>query len=426
MEQALSPVFRVSELNEYVSLVLSGDPNLADLRVSGEISGFKRHSSGHLYFSLKDENALVRCVMFRQQAMRLTFQPQDGMQVLLYGKASLYEKDGSFQLYANYLKKSGEGELYLRFLAMKRELESRGWFNEAHKKPIPFLPRRVGVVTSGTGAAVQDIFNIIQRRFPRMPVVLASVRVQGAGAAEEIAKAIDEMNRAKAADVLIVGRGGGSMEDLWAFNEPAVAEAIYRSEIPVISAVGHETDVTIADFVADLRAPTPSAAAELCVPEMDACYEAVRLQSQRMHRALSARLERMRANVKLFASSKAFRLLEHRLMNQRQALDGARERALRGAREQMGAARTELMRMQTQLRALDPSAVLDRGYAILTDADGHALGGVRAMQAGDAVKIRMHDGAASAKIETVFGADGGERTDGNRPTGGQDGAIGTV
>ena len=401
MEQALTPVFRVSELNEYVSLVLSGDPNLADLRVSGEISGFKRHSSGHLYFSLKDENALVRCVMFRQQAMRLTFQPQDGMQVLLYGRASLYEKDGSFQLYANYLKKSGEGELYLRFLAMKREMEERGWFDEAHKRPIPFLPRRVGVITSGTGAAVQDIFNIIQRRFPRMPIVLASVRVQGAGAAEEIAKAIDEMNRRNAADVLIVGRGGGSMEDLWAFNEPVVAEAIYKSTIPVISAVGHETDFTIADFVADLRAPTPSAAAELCVPEMDACYEAVRLQSERMRRALNARLERMRANVKLFASAKAFRLLENRLMSERQSLDGIRERALRGAREQIHTARTELMRIRAQLAALDPSAVLERGYAILTDSDGHTLGGVTGLQTGDAVNIRMHDGAAGARVETI-------------------------
>jgi len=407
MEQALTPVFRVSELNEYVSLVLSNDPNLCDLRVSGEISGFKRHSSGHLYFSLKDENALVRCVMFRQQAMRLNFQPQDGMQVLLYGRASLYEKDGSFQLYANYLKKSGEGELYLKFLALKKELEERGWFDEAHKKQIPFLPRRVGVVTSGTGAAVQDILNIIQRRFPRMPVVIASVRVQGAGAAEEIAKAIKELNRKKAADVLIVGRGGGSMEDLWAFNEPIVAEAIYQSEIPVVSAVGHETDFTIADFVADLRAPTPSAAAELCVPEMDAVYEGVHLQSERMRRALNAKLERMRANVKLFASAKAFRLLENRLMSERQTLDGVRERAHRGAKEQIVRARHELSRIQAQLAALDPSAVLQRGYAILTDTSGHAIGEVAAMQKGDAVNIRMRDGTAGATIETVERTDNG-------------------
>ena len=406
MEQTMTPVFRVSELNEYVSLVLSGDPNLSDLRVSGEISGFKRHSSGHLYFSLKDESALVRCVMFRQQAMRLNFQPQDGMQVLLYGRASLYEKDGSFQLYANYLKKSGEGELYLKFLKLKKELEERGWFDEARKRQIPFLPRKVGVVTSGTGAALQDILNIIQRRFPRMPVVVASVRVQGAGAAEEIAKAIHQLNKANAADVLIVGRGGGSMEDLWAFNEPEVAEAIFHSEIPVISAVGHETDFTIADFVADLRAPTPSAAAELAVPEMSACYEAVSLQHERMNRALQNRLERMRSAVKLFASAKAFRLLEHKLLSERQSLDALRETALRATRERLTHSRAELSRMAAQLRALDPSAVLERGYAIITDAAGQTLVGVSAMQSGERVSIRMQDGLAEARIEEVT-RDGG-------------------
>lgn len=406
MEQTLTPVFRVSELNEYVSLVLSNDPNLCDLKVSGEISGFKRHSSGHLYFSLKDESALVRCVMFRQQAMRLTFQPQDGMQVLLYGRASLYEKDGSFQLYANYLKKSGEGELYLRFLALKKEMEERGWFDEARKRAIPFLPRRVGVVTSGTGAAVQDILNIIQRRFPRMPVTIASVRVQGVGAAEEIAKAIRRMNEKSATDVLIVGRGGGSMEDLWAFNEPIVAKAIFESRIPVISAVGHETDFTIADFVADLRAPTPSAAAELAVPEMDACYEAVRQQRERLRRALNAKMERMRANVKLFASARAFRLLENRLLSERQSLDNTREHAARTARERISSARVELSRMQAQLRALDPSAVLERGYAILTDENGRALSGVSTMHAGDTVAIRMRDGTADSRIERINGQNG--------------------
>ena len=401
VEEALKPVFRVSELNEYVATLLSADPNLCEIRVNGEISGFKRHSSGHLYFSLKDESALVRCVMFRQQAIRLNFQPQDGMQVLLYGRASLYEKDGSFQLYADYLKKGGEGELYLRFLALKKELESRGWFAEERKRPLPFLPRRVGVVTSGTGAALQDILNIIQRRFPRMPVVVGSARVQGAGAAEEIASAIRRMNELEAADVLIVGRGGGSMEDLWAFNEPAVAEAIFESKIPVISAVGHETDFTIADFTADLRAPTPSAAAELAVPEMDACYEGIRQYGERMRRALTARLQKMRADIQLFASSKAFRLLENRILNRRQTLDGLREKALRGAKDGITAHRETLSRVRAQLTALDPSAVLERGYAIVTDQDGIAIGGVSHMHAGDSVGIRMRDGSAQATIEQI-------------------------
>jgi exodeoxyribonuclease VII large subunit len=323
------------------------------------------------------------------------------MQVLLYGRASLYEKDGSFQLYANYLKKSGEGELYLRFLALKKELEARGWFSEERKRPIPFLPRRVGVVTSETGAAVQDIFNIIQRRFPRMPIVLASVRVQGAGAAQEIAKAIRIMNEKSAADVLIVGRGGGSMEDLWAFNEPAVAEAIVNSHIPVISAVGHETDFTIADFAADLRAPTPSAAAELAVPEMDACYEGVKLQRERMRRALAVRVEKMRSNVRLFASAKAFRLLEGRLMSERQTLDAQRECAQRNALNRIASARALLMQVRAQLIALDPNAVLERGYAIVTDTANTALGGVTQMNNGDLVQIRMHDGTAQAAVASV-------------------------
>ncbi len=401
MEQVLKPVFSVSELNEYVGALLSADTNLSEIRVSGEISGFKRHSSGHLYFSLKDENALVRCVMFRQQAIRLNFAPEDGMQVVLYGRASLYQKDGSFQLYANYLKKSGEGELFKRFLALKDELEKKGYFDQARKRPVPFLPRRVGVVTSGTGAAVQDILNIIGRRFERMPIVLASVRVLGQGAAEEIARAIDAMNAANAADVLIVGRGGGSMEDLWAFNELIVADAIVKSRIPVISAVGHETDFTIADFAADLRAPTPSAAAELAVPEMDACYDVVSSLAERMLRSLNARVDKMRGNVKLFASSNAFRLMERRVQDSRMTIDLIREEALRAARERVKQERTLLSQIQGKLTVLDPGSVLERGYAILTDGDRRTISGVDSIKPKDHVNIRMYDGEATATVESI-------------------------
>ncbi|MEN6594748.1 MAG: exodeoxyribonuclease VII large subunit [Clostridiaceae bacterium] len=401
MEQTLIPVFSVSELNEYVATLLTADPNLCEIRVSGEISGFKRHTSGHLYFSLKDENALVRCVMFRQQAMRLSFNPQDGMRVVLMGRASLYEKDGTFQLYANYLKKSGEGELFAKFLALKAELEKKGYFDPERKRPIPFLPRRVGVVTSETGAAVQDIVNIIRRRFPRMPIVLAPVRVQGQGASAEIARAIDQMNEANAADVLIVGRGGGSMEDLWAFNEPEVAEAIINSRIPIVSAVGHETDFTIADFAADLRAPTPSAAAELCVPEMSACYDAVQSLVDRMRRSLTASLAHMRSNVRLFASSSAFRLLERKVRDSSQTLDLARERAFRAAMERARRERANLETMRAKLTALGPGAVLERGYAILTDSAGKTITGVNALHPKDTVGIRMRDGTAEANIERV-------------------------
>ena len=339
--------------------------------------------------------------MFRQQAMRLSFSPQDGMQVTLIGRASLYEKDGTFQLYANALRKSGEGELFKRFLALKDALEKKGYFAPERKRPIPFLPGRVGVVTSETGAAVQDIFNIIRRRFPRMPIVLAPVKVQGQGAAEEIARAINRMNELGAADVLIVGRGGGSLEDLWAFNEEIVAEAIVHSRIPVISAVGHETDFTIADFAADLRAPTPSAAAELAVPEMDACCEAVRSLSARMRRSLTASLQTMRAHVRLFASAGAFRLLEKRLGDNRLLLDGERERAQRAALERGKAARAELTRLKTKLVALGPGAVLERGYAIVTNEAGSAVSGAERLQKGERVQIRFHDGAADARIEEI-------------------------
>jgi exodeoxyribonuclease VII large subunit len=323
------------------------------------------------------------------------------MRVVLMGRASLYERDGTFQLYANYLKKSGEGELFAKFLALKAELEQKGYFAQERKRPIPFLPKRVGVVTSETGAAVQDIVNIIRRRFPRMPIVLAPVRVQGQGASAEIARAIQLMNEANAADVLIVGRGGGSMEDLWAFNEPEVAEAIVQSRIPVISAVGHETDFTISDFAADLRAPTPSAAAELAVPEMSACYDAVSSLSERMRRALTSSLERMRSNVKLFASSSAFRLLERRVQSERQTLDLMGERALRAAKERIKSERTALRTQAAKLTALGPGAVLERGYAILTDSAGNTVTGVSKLKPKDIVGVRMRDGTAEATIEQV-------------------------
>ena len=264
----LKPVFTVSELNEYVDLMLSRDPFMGELTVTGEISAFKRHTSGHLYFTLKDDAASVRCVMFRPNALRLSFFPKDGMSVRIEGRAGLYGRDGSFQVYAERMEKTGDGALYQKFLALREELKGRGWFDESLKKPIPFLPRAVGVVTSGTGAAIEDIRNVIARRFPNMPIRLYPVAVQGEKAAGEIAAAIRQADRERRCDVLIVGRGGGSLEDLWAFNEEIVVAAVHDCTLPVISAVGHEIDFSLTDFAADLRAPTPSAAAELAVPEL--------------------------------------------------------------------------------------------------------------------------------------------------------------
>ena len=260
-------VYSVNELNSYVKRILDNDENLKHIFVTGEISNYKAHYSGHLYMTIKDESASVKAVMFAGNASRLRFRPENGMKVLIFGTVSLFPRDGSYQLYISDMQPDGMGALSVAFEQLKKKLAAEGLFSDSYKKPIPKFPTRIGVITSETGAAVQDIFNVLSRRFPSAEVVLRPTQVQGDGAAQDIAKAIYVFNEYNAADVLIVGRGGGSIEDLWAFNEEVVARAVFASEIPVISAVGHETDYTICDFVADLRAPTPSAAAELAVPD---------------------------------------------------------------------------------------------------------------------------------------------------------------
>lgn len=394
-------IFSVSELNAYVGGLLGADPHLRDLTVRGEISGFKRHSSGHLYFSLKDERALVRCVMFKGQAMQLDFRPEDGIQVCISGYAALYARDGSFQVYAQSMEREGAGALYARFLALKEQLEREGYFDASHKKPIPFLPRCVGVVTSGTGAAIQDVLQIIGRRFPKMPICLCPVKVQGEGAAGEIAAGIRAMNRARTADVLIVGRGGGSIEDLWAFNEPEVARAIWESEIPVISAVGHETDFTIADFVADLRAPTPSAAAELAVPSYADCAETLAVLDGRLRRSLDAGLRSRRDRLHLLQNSAGFHMAAQRVSDGRFELDALRERLCRGAERTLLAKRQRLEHLHGALAALNPDAVLQRGYAMICDEAGHVLSSVAGVQLQEQIAVRLSDGRLTATVNNI-------------------------
>lgn len=394
-------IFSVSELNEYVAELLSADPNLRSVRVRGEISGFKRHSSGHLYFSLKDANAVVQCVMFRQYAQRMSFRPEDGQQVTVSGAASIYTRDGKFQVYVQEMENTGKGDLYARFMKMKEDLEREGLFDESHKKPVPYLPGCVGVVTSGTGAALQDILQIIGRRFPTMNLLLCPVRVQGDGAAQEIAGAIYEMNRLQAADVLIVGRGGGSIEDLWAFNEPEVARAIYDSRIPVISAVGHETDFTIADFTADMRAPTPSAAAELAVPELDKIRLLLGRDRERLDGILEKDLSRRRDKLSLLFRSPGFMQAEMRLSEERTRLETAAERMLRGMSEKSVSERHRLERMRDRLEALSVQSVLDRGFTMIRGQDGCPVKSIEELESGDAVEIRFRDGTADAEITTI-------------------------
>lgn len=390
--------FSVSELNEYVSLMFSNDPVLTDVSVRGEISGFKRHTSGHLYFSLKDKDALIKCVMFRGDAWSLAFRPEDGQQVVATGRASLYKKDGTFQLYVNTMQQEGDGVLYARYLALKRELEREGLFDREKKKP-PFLPRHVGVVTSGSGAAIQDIYNVITRRFPKMNITLCPVKVQGQGAAAEIARGIRRINAETDCDVLIVGRGGGSMEDLWCFNERVVAEAIAESRIPVISAVGHETDFTIADFVADLRAPTPSAAAELCVPEFAALKEQTEKLAERILLTPERTIGVRREKLGFLLRSRGFAGLELAVVNERKRLEDLLESVVREAAQHARDMRARLGKTEAMLGTLSPDAVLERGYAIVRDAEGRTVSAAERLGKGDRITVRFGTGAVGAVVE---------------------------
>ena len=390
----------VSQLNEYVRKTLASDPMLRGLCLRGEISNLKRHISGHWYFTLKDEEAAVTCAMFRQAAQTVRFQPENGQQVRLFGSVGLYAKTGSYQFYADAMERDGLGELYLRFEALKERLASEGLFDPSIKKPLPLLPRGVGIVTSKTGAVVHDIARVAWRRNPGMQLYLCPVKVQGEGAADEIARAIRLLDTFSGADVIIAGRGGGSMEDLWAFNEEAVARAIAQCRTPVISAVGHETDFTIADFAADLRAPTPSAAAELAVPDKAALADAVSALEARMSRALESAF-----------SAKRLRLNEmrRRLGENSPAQRGERMLASAAAaaaridslmESQLARRMHGIERMALRVKTSGPMDTLRRGYAVVTK-NGRAVKSVDELSAGDALQVLMTGGSAQAAVMDI-------------------------
>ena len=394
----LKPVFTVSELNEYVDLMLSRDPFMGELTVTGEISAFKRHTSGHLYFTLKDDAAYVRCVMFRPNALRLSFFPKDGMSVRIEGRAGLYERDGSFQVYAERMEKTGDGALYQKYIALREELKGRGWFDESLKKPIPFLPRAVGVVTSGTGAAIEDIRNVIARRFPNMPIRLYPVAVQGEKAAGEIAAAIRQADRERRCDVLIVGRGGGSLEDLWAFNEEIVVAAVHDCTLPVISAVGHEIDFSLTDFAADLRAPTPSAAAELAVPELGKLKDGLAQSRDRLCSALRHGVERKRDRLELLIRRRGALLTEQRVMQEQQRLDTCRDALEEGIEGRLQRQRDALATVGARLKAADPLGALDRGFALVYDAKNDLVRRADDAAVGEGLTLRFRDGRVQAHV----------------------------
>lgn len=398
----MSDAVTVSQLNKYVNSILEADPNLSGLYVKGEISSFKRYPSGHLYFNLKDDKASVSCVMFRSAAQGLNFEPKEGHQVILYAKASLYDRDGKFQLYVSTMKMDGLGDLFLAFEQLKIKLQAEGLFDSSHKRKIPYLPKKIGVVTSSSGAVLRDIIHVLGRRFPDFNMVLVPTLVQGPTAANSIVNAIDILNSRDDIDVMIVGRGGGSIEDLWCFNEETVARAVYSSRIPVISAVGHETDYTICDFAADLRAPTPSAAAELVMPVKTDCLEQIRQQTKKVSSLLENKLEYAKLKLKHARQSRAFLHPESLYEHKREELDYLNQSLDQNLSRILDQKKVHLSNFIHRLDGLSPLKVLQRGYAVPENKiDKSIIRSVNDIKAGDGMIVRIQDGKLDCSILSI-------------------------
>lgn len=391
-------VLSITQLNTYIQGKLDGDPMLGAVAVRGEISNYKLYPSGHHYFTLKDESSALKCVMFKGNATRLRFRPENGMKVLAMGKVSVFPRDGAYQLYCNAMAMDGVGDLYAAFEQLKKKLAFQGLFDQAHKKPIPKFPGTIGIITSSAGAAIHDMLRILRKRYPLTKVRLIPVRVQGAEAPGEIAAAIRYANYYKLADLLIVGRGGGSIEDLWAFNDELVAHAIYQSDIPVISAVGHEPDVTISDFVADLRAATPSNAAELAVPDRESLSQTLDAMSTAMASALNRQLRSARQHLNVLSRSAALQSPTGYLEQRRQSLSGLKTRLVSAQSQNISLKKHRYVALTSKLDAMSPLKVLTRGYAITQKDDGTMLRSVSQVSAGDSIQIRLQDGALNARI----------------------------
>ncbi len=395
-------VITVSQLNRYVKMLLQEDAALTPVYVSGEISNFVNHyKSGHLYFSLKDENALVKAVMFRTYAARLAFRPEGGMKVIVRAKASVYEKDGTFQLYVEDMQPDGVGALQIAYEQLKKRLQEEGLFDAARKKALPPFPTRIGVITSPTGAAVRDILNILARRYPLAQVVFLPVLVQGEGAPPQLVAALERMNREKAADVLIIGRGGGSLEELWAFNDERVCRAVAASEIPVISAVGHETDFTLCDFAADLRAPTPSAAAELAVPDAAELFLSLRQTQVQLTVLMRSRLEKVRTELQILHRQKALSSPTYYVEQMAMQLDLLTRSFEHSAKTALQDAHAQLSALAAKLDALSPLKVLSRGYAMARTDGGRLVTSVADVCKGDTLYMDMCDGTLVCMVQDI-------------------------
>ena len=397
MEQT---VLSVSDLNQIVKGLLDSAPELQSVCVRGELSNYKIYPSGHHYFTLKDAESSVRCVMFKGSAIRLRFRPESGMNVTALGRVTVYPRDGAYQLYVSELIPEGLGDLYVAYEQLKKKLAAEGLFDAAHKKPIPAYPKNIAVITSGAGAAVRDIIRVSGKRWPLAKIIVLPVRVQGAEAPPEIVGALNYANRWRVAELIITGRGGGSIEDLWAFNDERVARAIYESEIPVISAVGHEPDVTIADFVADLRASTPSNGAELATPDGEELRAALQSLSRRCDQALRTALETRRAALEQLASRRVMESPLGYIDMKRMEMDMQRSRLLAAQERRLSDARHGFVRAAAALDALSPLKVLGRGYAVASDETGRVLRSVAEAEVGAQIALRLRDGSLGCRVES--------------------------
>lgn len=388
----------VSDLNKYIKDKIADDEYLNNILIKGEISNFKNHYTGHMYFTLKDDKSLIKCIMFKSYASKLTFMPKDGMKVMILGGVSVFERDGVYQVYVRAMEEDGLGDLYTKYQELKTRLEEQGLFNEEHKMKIPMMPKIIGVLTSQTGSVIRDIINVSTRRNPNVYIRLFPVPVQGEGAAEKIASGIEYMNRNRLADVLILARGGGSLEDLWTFNEEIVAHSIYNSEIPIISAVGHETDFTIADFVADLRAPTPSAAAELAVSDVYEIRRKIENNQDRLRMSLIKKIELMKLRYDKCMSSSVFKEPSRRINDNYLRLDNYIKQLDKIIKTKHEKEKTRYIELVAKLDALSPLKTLYRGYSI-TEKNGKIVKSKKELKTGDLIEIRLVDGKKQAMVK---------------------------
>lgn len=397
-------ILTVTQLNEYVKMLLDGDTLLAGVYVKGEISNFTNHyKTGHYYFTVKDEGGLIKAVMFRGNAAKLGFVPENGMKIIAFGRVSAYVRDGQYQIYVESMEQDGIGSLYIAFEQLKRKLSAEGLFDETRKPPIPKIPSRVGVITSPTGAAVRDIINVLGRRFPYAEIILYPVLVQGEGAPEQLIEAVRYFGRTRSADVLIIGRGGGSIEDLWGFNSEALAREIAACPVPTISAVGHETDFTICDFVCSKRAPTPSAAAEIAVPETGELMHKICNVTAKNELLLKNRIAAAREKLAYFATRPVLVSPERYLDDRRMEIAAAYEKLSVLSERMLTEKRTRLSVGASKMDALSPLSVLDRGYAMAQSGDGHVLSSVKQIKENEKFTLSLSDGSVEAEALKITG-----------------------